>query len=224
VQYQIQRYSPSEKTEEDVLAALVEQKTRQYHNGSKIIVYCDTVQKTEQYAKRLEAIYYHRNVSSVKKKKKIVRALRKGMQQVFTATNALGLGVDAPTIRVVIYVGLVRRLRDYAQESGRAERDEQASEAIIVRATPHDRRGRAVEESAEQAEKRGVKKEMWEFLETKQCVRAVLDREMDGRADRVRCGKREEACYRCAASAQTRRREEVLYRIWENEGRMDSAG
>jgi superfamily II DNA helicase RecQ len=147
-------------------------------------------------------MYYHRNVSSVKKKKKIVRALQEGTQQVFTATNALKLGVDAPTIRVVIYVGLVRRLRNYAQKSGRAGRNEQASEAIIVRATPHDRRGRAVEESAEQAEKRGVEREMWEFLETKQCVRAVLDREMNGRADRVRCGKGEEACYQYAAFAQ----------------------
>jgi superfamily II DNA helicase RecQ len=224
VQYQIQRYSPSEETEEDVLAALVEQKKRQYQDGGKIIVYCDTVQKTEQYAQRLGAMCYHRNVGSAKEKKEIVRALREGTQQVFTATNALGLGVDAPTIRVVIHVGLVRRLRDYAQESGRAGRDGQASEAIIIRATPHDRRGKPVEESAEQAEKKGVEREMWEFLETKQCVRAVLDREMDGRADRVRCGEGEEACYRCAASAQTRRREEALYRMWENEGRTDPAG
>jgi hypothetical protein len=65
---------------------------------------------------------------------------------------------------------------------------------------------------------------MWEFLEIKQYVRAVLDREMDGRADRVRCEKREKACYRCAASAEIRRREEVLYRIWENKGRMNPAG
>jgi superfamily II DNA helicase RecQ len=107
VQYQIQRYSPSEKTEKDVLTALMEQKTRQYHNKSKIIVYCDTVQKTEQYTKRLEAIYYHRNVGSVKEKKEIVRALREGTQQIFTATNALELGVNAPTIRMVIHVGLV---------------------------------------------------------------------------------------------------------------------
>jgi superfamily II DNA helicase RecQ len=115
----------------------------------------------------LGAIYYHRNVGSVKKKKEIVRALREGTQQIFTATNALKLGVNAPTIRIIIHVGLVQRLRDYAQKSGRTGRNEQASEAIIVRATPHDRRGRAVEEFAEQAEKRGVEREMWEFLETK---------------------------------------------------------
>ena len=92
---------------------------------------------------------YHRNIGSAETKRGIVRQLREGRQQVFTATNALGLGVDAPRIRAVIYVDIVRRLRDYAQESGRAGRDGQASEAIIVRAVRYDRRGRPVEETAE---------------------------------------------------------------------------
>ena len=48
------------------------------------------------------------------------------------ATNALGLGIDVPDIRVVMHVGRVHRLKDYGQESGRAGRDGQRSEAIIV--------------------------------------------------------------------------------------------
>jgi hypothetical protein len=52
-----------------------------------------------------------------------------------------------------------------------------------------------VEEMVEQAEGQGIEKEMWEFTETQRCVRAVLDREMDGTMDRERCGDREE-CYR----------------------------
>jgi hypothetical protein len=49
----------------------------------------------------------------------ITRQLRKGTQQVFTATDALGLGVEAPGTRMVVHAGMVRRLRDYAQDSGR---------------------------------------------------------------------------------------------------------
>ena len=101
---------------------------------------------------------YHRNVGSAEAKRAIVRQLRQGTQQVFTATNALGLGVDAPAIRAVVHVGVVRRLRDYAQESGRAGRDGQASEAVIVRAARYDQRGRAIKETAEQAEGRGVER------------------------------------------------------------------
>ena len=108
-----------------VVAALVEEKKTQYEEEQgRIVVYYDTVKKAEQYARRLEGLCYHRNISSAETKRGIVRQLREGRQQVFTAINALGLGVDAPRIRAVIHVGIVRRLRDYAQESGRAGRDE----------------------------------------------------------------------------------------------------
>ena len=198
VRYEVRRYNGQEEEEEEVVAALVEEKKAQYgEEQGRIVVYCDTVKKAEQYARRLEGLCYHRNVGSAELKQGMVRQLREGGQQVFTATNALGLGVDAPRIRAVVHVGMVRRLRDYAQESGRAGRDGQASEAIIVRAVRYDRRGRPVEETAEQAERRGVEKAMWSFTETKGCVRVVLDREMDGRVDRTGCEDGEEACYRC---------------------------
>ena len=99
----------------------------------QIIVYCDTVAKTVRLAKLLDCVYYHRQVGSRGEKAELVRQLTEGRQQVFTATNALGLGVDAPTIQVVIHVGTVRKLRDYAQESRQAGQDRQKSKAIIVR-------------------------------------------------------------------------------------------
>ncbi|KAF2179198.1 P-loop containing nucleoside triphosphate hydrolase protein [Zopfia rhizophila CBS 207.26] len=63
----------------------------------------------------------------------LVKQLTEGRQQVFTATNALGLGADAPTIQAVVYIGKIRKMRYYAQESGRAGRDGTASKAIIMR-------------------------------------------------------------------------------------------
>ena len=35
------------------------------------------------------------------------------------ATNVMGVGLDVPDVRGVVHVGAPRRLRDYAQESGR---------------------------------------------------------------------------------------------------------
>ena len=61
-----------------------------------------------------------------------MKELKEGKHQVICTTNVLGLGVDIPDIRVVIYVGQPRKLRDYAQESGQAGRDRESSEAIIV--------------------------------------------------------------------------------------------
>ena len=47
------------------------------------------------------------------------------------ATTALGLGIDCPDIRRVYHWGLPSDLDSYVQESGRAGRDQQQSDAIL---------------------------------------------------------------------------------------------
>ena len=172
---------------------LVEAKKQQYPMPGQIIVYCDTVAKTVRFAEVLGCVCYHQQVGSRGKKAELVRQLTEGRQQTFTATNALGLGIDAPTIRVVIHVGRLRKVRDYAQESGRAGRDGLKSEAIIVRGVRYDQRGRM----REGGWGRGVEEDMQEFITTQGCRRVVLDREMDGREDRVGCEEEEEQCDGC---------------------------
>lgn len=48
------------------------------------------------------------------------------------ATSALGIGVDIPDIRYIIHISRPRSLLKYAQESRRARRDSDGSEAIII--------------------------------------------------------------------------------------------
>lgn len=218
VRYAVRRFHTPDETEEDVVTALVEEKKTQYGQG-QIIVYCDTVEKAKRYAKRLGGVCFYRGVGSPEHKKAIVRQLTEGQHQVFTATNALGLGVDAPTIRVVIHVGMVRGLRNYAQESGRAGRDGAPSEAIIVQSVRTDRRGRPIQEEAKDVEARGVEKEMWEFIETRGCVRAVLGREMDGQVGRERCMDGEEECYRCVAASRERRSQVQYHEMVDEQDR-----
>lgn len=76
---------------------------------------------------------YFREIGTQSKKREVLQSLVKGRQQVFVATNALGLEIDASHIRVVIHIGVRSRITDYAQESGRAGRDRQRSKAIILR-------------------------------------------------------------------------------------------
>lgn len=48
------------------------------------------------------------------------------------ATSALSIGIDIPDIWLVIHMGRTRSLLDYKQESGRARRDGDTSQAIIL--------------------------------------------------------------------------------------------
>jgi superfamily II DNA helicase RecQ len=208
VRYGVRRYVRGRETEAAVLKALVEEKRRWVGQQGQIVVYCDSRRKVEEYAKTVGGIAYHARIGDAGKKKGIVQALVQGNGQVFTTTNALGLGVDAPRIRVVIHVGTVRQLRAYAQESGRAGRDGLRSEAEIIYAVGggHARKrqradtsGQRVEAgmTAEEAAAKGIEQGMFAFVEAAGCMRVVLDRQMDGRRDRAGCESGEEACYRC---------------------------
>ncbi|PVH90688.1 P-loop containing nucleoside triphosphate hydrolase protein [Periconia macrospinosa] len=189
IRYQVHDYD-AEKEEEEVEALVGELKRR--HPHGQVIVYCSSVAKTVRLAEVLQCVCYHRNVGSQEEKERLVGQLTSGSQQVFTATNALGLGVDAPTIRAVVHVGAVRKVRHYAQESGRAGRDGQASEAIIMRGFRVSRRGITAVPFPKDAEE-----EMVELIGGDGCIREVLDQAMDGREDRRGCGQGEERCQRC---------------------------
>jgi superfamily II DNA helicase RecQ len=52
--------------------------------------------------------------------------------QLIVATSALGLGIDIPDIRAVVYVDWPFGMIEYSQEGGRVGRDRQASENIVI--------------------------------------------------------------------------------------------
>jgi superfamily II DNA helicase RecQ len=83
---------------------------------------------------------------------------------VFTATNTLGVGIDALTIWVVIHVGVPKELKQYSQESSRAGRDGQASKAIIMQANTTDQNGRRRREVGHD-----TKDMIKEFVASKRC-------------------------------------------------------
>jgi len=90
----------------------------------------------------LQCPIYYCHVNDRAGKARRIKELREGKYRVISATNALGLEVDLLDIQVVIHTGQPWKLRDYAQESGRARRDGKSSKAIIVCNQIEDVRGR----------------------------------------------------------------------------------
>lgn len=100
------------------------------------IIYVRSRKLTEQYAKELQkhyinAEYYHAGLSP-EDRNKVENDWKSGKLQWVVATNAFGMGIDKPDVRAVVHMDLPSNLEEYIQESGRAGRDGNVSDAVIL--------------------------------------------------------------------------------------------
>ena len=100
------------------------------------IVYCATRQKTEDVANFLveqgySADRFHAGLQP-EEKKAIQRNFINGDLKAIAATNAFGMGIDKPDVRLVIHGDIPSSLENYLQEAGRAGRDQQQAHCVLL--------------------------------------------------------------------------------------------
>jgi ATP-dependent DNA helicase RecQ len=104
--------------------------------GGPAIVYAATVKAAEQVHAAfreagLAAGLYHGNLPSSQRQQS-QQSFMSGQTPVMVATNAFGLGIDKPDIRLVLHYQLPAGLDVYYQEAGRAGRDGASARCVLL--------------------------------------------------------------------------------------------
>ena len=129
IAYSVKRMMSSTLQEQcsEVLDFLIEEKN-QYTQDDRVLIYVMSISVANYLSKFLNCQVLHRNVED---KESVLKKFRSSNSSVLVCTAVLSAGFDYHSVRAVIHFQSSYSIIDFAQETGRAGRDNQLAKSIV---------------------------------------------------------------------------------------------